>query len=88
MEPLVNFPVFQPINVNRKVYAKGFVGDGTTGIQCVRFDPLDRFLAAGCEDGTIRIFSMRNCKQVYTLNQQRHETAGAEEEKVTSTCIR
>ncbi|CAG9317321.1 unnamed protein product [Blepharisma stoltei] len=88
MEPSVNFPVFQPINVNRKVYSKGFVGDGSTGIQCVRFDPLDRFLAAGCEDGTIRIFSMRNSKLVYMLNQQRRETQGNEEEKVTSTCIR
>lgn len=87
MEKLNNFTVLQPNNVNRKMYDKGIIGDGTSAVQSVRFDPQDKYLAVGCEDGSIKIFNVSNSKLVYTLNQRRNDGSG-EEEKRPSTCIR
>ena len=87
MERSDNFAVLQPNNVNRKMYARGILGDGTSSIQSVRFDPHDRYLAAGCEDGSIKIYNVSNSKLVYTLNQRRSD-GQPEEEKRPSNCIR
>ena len=77
----------QPNNVNRKLFGKGVVGDGRSAVQSVRFDPQDKYLAVGCEDGSIKIFNAINNKLVYTLNQRRSESS-EEEQKRPSTCIR
>jgi len=86
MESSEGFSVIQPINVNRKVYERGTLGDGSTGIQSIKFDPQDRYVAAGCEDGSIRVFNAHTGKLAYLLNQR--QAAGLEEEKMPTTCIR
>ena len=87
MEKADNFTVLQPNNVNRKMYPKGIIGESGSAVQSVRFDPQDKYLAIGCEDGSIKIFNVSNSKLVYTLNQKKSDSSG-EEEKRPSTCIR
>lgn len=87
MEKSDNFAVLQPNNVNRKMYPKGIIGDGTSAVQSLRFDPQDKYLAAGCEDGSIKIYNVSNSKLVYVLNQNKSD-GQAEEEKRPSNCIR
>ena len=40
---------------------------------CVRFDPNDKYIAAGCGDGSIRIFNVFTGKQSYILNTNMEE---------------
>lgn len=88
MEKGDSFQVLQPNNVNRKMYPKGIIGDGLSAVQSVRFDPQDKYLAAGCEDGSIKIYNATNSKLVYILNQRRVDKNSEEEQKRPSTCIR
>ena len=83
----LGFQVIQPPNVSRRVFAKTTYGDGTSGIQCIRFDPGDKYIAAGCDDGSIRIFNVLTGKLVYILNQRQTAPSG-EEEKMPTTCVR
>jgi COMPASS component SWD3 len=87
MEKRDDFDITPAANMNRKMYKRGVLGDSSSAIQSVRFDPQDKYLAAGCEDGTIKIYNVSNSKLVYTLNQKRQD-GGSEEEKIPSTCIR
>lgn len=49
--------------------AKYVLGDVNVPTFCVRFDWHDKYIAAGCADGTIRIFNVFTGKQSYILNQ-------------------
>ena len=44
------------------------LGDTTTPTYCVRFDYNDKYIAASCGDGSIRIFNVFTQKQSYVLN--------------------
>ena len=41
-----------------KISHKYTLGDLSTKTYCIRYDPNDKYLAAGCEDGTIKIFNV------------------------------
>jgi COMPASS component SWD3 len=45
----------------------------------VRFDPNDKYIAAGCKDGTIRIYNLSSKKESYILNYE-----GTEKVPITS----
>ena len=48
---------------------------------CVRYDPLDRYIAQGCHDGTINIYNVFTGKKSFTLNNDM-------EVPFPTTCIR
>ena len=52
-----------------KVKHKFTLGDTSTPTYCVRFDYNDKYIAASCGDGSIRIFNVFTQKQSYVLNQ-------------------
>ena len=52
-----------------RVKHKFTLGDTSTPTYCVRFDYNDKYIAASCGDGTIRIFNVLTQKQSYILNQ-------------------
>lgn len=43
------------------------LGDGKREIFSIRFDPHDKHIAAGCGDGTIRIYHIGSQKETYLL---------------------
>ena len=43
------------------------ISENTSEIFCVKFSPDGKYLAAGCGDGAIRVFSTQNGKLAYTL---------------------
>ena len=47
---------------------KDILGEVDYQTMCVRFDPKDKYIAAGCSDGTIKIFNVLTGKPSYTLN--------------------
>ena len=49
-------------NSDVKVSYKYTLGDLTMRTFCVRFDPNDKYIAAGCGDGSIRIFNVFTAK--------------------------
>jgi WD40 repeat protein len=51
-----------------KVKHKFTLGDTSTPTYCVRFDYNDKYIAASCGDGSIRIFNVFTQKQSYVLN--------------------
>ncbi len=55
------------------------MGDGKREIFSIRFDPHDKHIAAGCGDGTIRIYHLGSQKEVYMLHNP-----GAEPTPITS----
>ena len=64
-----------------KVKHKYTLGDTSTPTYCVRFDYNDKYIAASCGDGTIRIFNVFTQKQSYILNQDM-------ENKMPTTIVR
>ena len=52
-----------------KVKHKFTLGDTSSPTYCVRFDYNDKYIAASCGDGSIRIFNVFTQKQSYVLNQ-------------------
>jgi WD40 repeat protein len=59
----------------------GTLGDGQHEIFSIRFDPTDKYLAAGCGDGTIRVFSLATMKEMFVM-----QSPGLEQPAVT--CVR
>lgn len=55
-------------NSDVKITHKYTLGDLNMATFCVRYDPNDKYIAAGCGDGTIRIFNVFTGKQSYVLN--------------------
>ena len=45
------------------------LGDTSQATFSIRFDHNDKYLAAGCQDGTIKIYNIFTGKQSYILNQ-------------------
>lgn len=43
------------------------ISDNTSEVFCIQFSPDGKYLAAGCGDGAIRVFSTQNGKLAYTL---------------------
>ena len=60
-------------NSDVKISHKYTLGDLTMQTFCVRFDPNDKYIAAGCGDGAIRIFNVFTGKQSYILNTTMEE---------------
>lgn len=60
-------------NSEIKVKHKYTLGDTTKQTFCVRFDPNDKYIAAGQGDGSIKIFNVFTGKQSYTLNANMEE---------------
>jgi len=57
-------------NSNVKVSHKYTLGSLDSQTFCVRFDPLDKYIAQGCGDGTIRIYNVFSGKQSFVLNTE------------------
>ena len=57
------------------------ISDNTAEVFCLRFSPDGKFLAAGCGDGAIRVFSAQTGKLAYNLQ------AGSNV-ALPTTCIR
>ena len=60
-------------NSDVKITHKYTLGDLGMQTFCVRFDDNDKYIAAGCGDGTIRIFNVFTGKQSYILNSNMEE---------------
>lgn len=60
-------------NSDIKITHKFTLGDTSKQTFCVRFDPNDKYIAAGQGDGTIKIFNLLTGKQSYTLNSNMDE---------------
>jgi WD40 repeat protein len=60
-------------NSDIKVTHKYTLGDTSKQTFCVRFDPNDKYIAAGHGDGTIRIFNTFTGKTSYILNNNMEE---------------
>ena len=86
MESQHTFRLVQPTGVSRKVHHRMLLGDGSIDMYCVRFDPQDRYLAAGCGDGTIRIFNIMSGKLAYCLNQG--QMRPGDDHKMPTTSVR
>jgi WD40 repeat protein len=55
-------------NSEIKISPKYTLGSLENQTFCVRFDPHDKYIAQGCNDGTIKIYNVFTGKQAYTLN--------------------
>lgn len=53
-----------------KVQHKETIGSLEQMTYCVRYDPNDKYIAQGCNDGTIRIYNVFTNKQSYILNTE------------------
>lgn len=51
-----------------KITENCLLGSTETPTFCVRFDPMDKYIAAGKYDGSIQIFNVLTKKPTYTLN--------------------
>lgn len=52
---------------NYKLMPRLTISDNTSEVFCIRFSPDGKFLAAGCGDGAIRVFSAQNGSLAYNL---------------------
>ncbi len=57
------------------------IADNTAEVFCLRFSPDGKFLAAGCGDGAVRVFSSQTGKLAYNLQ-------GGSNVALPTTCIR
>ena len=57
-------------NSDVKISHKYTLGSLDQQTFCVRYDPLDKYLAQGCGDGTIRIYNVFTGKQSFILNTE------------------
>ncbi len=57
-------------NSDVKISHKYTLGSLENQTFCVRFDPHDKYIAQGCNDGTIRIYNVFTGKQSYILNTE------------------
>jgi WD40 repeat protein len=44
------------------------LGDSSTEVFCTKFDPEDRYIAAGYGDGCVRIYNLETGKLSFTLS--------------------
>ena len=75
-------PEYEVFPVEGKEYTcskKCELGDGKREIFSIRFDANDKHIAAGCGDGTIRIYHLGSQKETYMLHNP-----GAEPTAITS----
>ncbi len=75
-------PEFNIVPVEGKDYEckkRCDLGDGKREIFSIRFDPHDKHIAAGCADGTIRIYHLGSQKETYVL-----QTPSAEPSAITN----
>lgn len=66
-EPYVRQKISQPRDVLRKVKHLMTFGDSDNSVFCSKFDPSDKYLAAGYGDGVTRIYNVATQKLSYTL---------------------
>lgn len=64
-----------------KLVPKITIADNTAEVFCLRFSPDGKFLAAGCGDGAVRVFSSQTGKLAYNLQ-------GGSNVALPTTCIR
>ena len=57
-------------NSEIKITHKYTIGSLENQTFCVKFDPHDKYIAQGCNDGTIKIYNTVTGKQSYILNTQ------------------
>jgi WD40 repeat protein len=67
------FTIVPAKNSDIKITHKYTLGDTSTPTFCVKFDWNDKYLAAGCGDGAIRIYNVYTNKCSYTLNDNMSE---------------
>jgi len=70
--------IFEVIPVEGKEYSckkRCELGDGKREIFSIRFDPNDKHIAAGCGDGTIRVYHLGSQKETYVLQNPGAEPA-------------
>ena len=75
-------PEFEVLPVEGKEYSckkRCELGDGKREIYSIRFDPHDKHIAAGCGDGTIRVYHLGSQKETYVL-----QNPGAEPSAITN----
>jgi COMPASS component SWD3 len=73
-------------NGQRKFLEKIEMGDfGTSCFSC-RYDPTDKYVAAGYGDGAIRVYNTVNGKVAYTLAEMPDEKGNVDEMPIT--CLR
>lgn len=60
--------ITQGFAVQRKVVHKMTLGDSSTEVFCTKFDPEDRYIAAGYGDGCVRIYNLETGKLSFTLS--------------------
>ena len=73
---------FEVIPVEGKEYSckkRCELGDSKREIYSIRFDPNDKHIAAGCGDGSIRIYHLGSQKETYVL-----QNPGTEATSITS----
>ena len=64
-----------------KLVPKITIADNTAEVFCLRFSPDGKFLAAGCGDGAVRVFSSQTGKLAYNLQSGSNVA-------LPTTCIR
>ena len=57
-----------PTTTTRGLTEKFAIADCTSEVFCTRFSPDGKYLAAGCADGAIRVYTVSNGKLSFTLN--------------------
>ena len=57
-------------NSDVKITHKYTLGSLENQTFCVRFDPHDKYIAQGCNDGSVKIYNVYTGKQSYTLNTE------------------
>jgi WD40 repeat protein len=87
MESEEHVNVLQPSGTNRKVTWRSTLGDKSTEIFCVQFDPEDRYIATGCGDGSIRVYNLLTGKLAYLMNEQK-VSRPEEAKKMPTTAVR
>jgi hypothetical protein len=60
-------------NSDIKITHKYTLGDTSKQTFCVRYDPNDKYIAAGQVDGSISIYNVFTGKRSYVLNTQMEE---------------
>ena len=60
-------------NSDVKISHKYTLGSLENKTFCVRFDPQDKYIAQGCNDGSIKIYNAFTGKQSYILNTEMEE---------------
>lgn len=60
------------------------LGDSSSEVFCTRFDPEDRYIAAGYGDGCVRIYNTETGKLAFTLSGSQFEM----DNDMPVTCLR